>query len=410
MSNRNYSEKTILFLSYGGGHAEAIAPVIKEITQEESHKIIVMSLTTANVTMAKYDIPFVSFKDFAHLVSDTAKDIGHNLVGLDSASSLVPHLESVYYHGINMLDLIESVGEETAYEQFDSIGRQSFYPRNFMIKLLKYLSVDLLVTTNSPRTEMAAVDAAGSLGIKSICIVDLFAKREVEWLGRAGFATKICVLNNSVKQMLLNSSRKENEIVVTGNPSFDNLTKEETILSGQLFREQKGWANNELITLLYASQPEPKKHPFCDIEGDPELPKKIEHELRDFIENNSNFRLVVRHHPSESREFLQQERVYRSLSDENLHCLLHAVDIVIVTASTVGLEASLIGKLVLSVDCSIFSEDAPYSEMGISKGTKDPSTLGSLILSEAKDYIRKDTPVENNNATGKILQVIDSLI
>ncbi|MEM7998619.1 hypothetical protein Q4R43_19410, partial [Morganella morganii] len=124
-----------------------------------------------------------------------------------------------------------------------------------------------------------------------------------------------------------------------------------------------------------ASQPEPEQHPFCDKKGNPGLPREIEIYLRNYIKNNKNKKLVLRYHPSENTIFNEQKNIFHSKKSDSLYTLLHAADLVIVTASTVGLEASLIGKNVLSIDTSIFTDDAPFSKMGISIGVKRISDL-----------------------------------
>ena len=74
-----------------------------------------------------------------------------------------------------------------------------------------------------PRAERAAIEAAGELSIPSVCLVDLFAVDEKRWIGRPGYADRVCVLNEGVRQMLLAEGRTPDEVVVTGNPAFDGL-------------------------------------------------------------------------------------------------------------------------------------------------------------------------------------------
>lgn len=400
----------ICLVAYGGGHAAMLVPVINKLKKDERLNLIILALTTAGSVMENHNIDYVSYKDFAYLVNESFLEKGISLVGEQSASAVIPYDESVAYHGINYLDLIEQYGELEASKKYKSLGRQVFYPINFMKCLLTELNVDLLVATNSPRTERAAIDAASELKIKSLCLIDLFALQEVKWIGKKGYASKLCVLNQSVKDMLLDAGRSANEIEITGNPAFDSLSSQETIASGKNIKKARGWENSSLITLFYASQPEPAQHPFTDLNGDPELPRQIEQSLRDFIIKNSNYRLVVRYHPSENVDFKTQERVYFSPRDESLHGLLHAVDIVIVTASTVGLEGHLIGKKIISVDNSIFTGDAPYSRMGISEGVANVELLPKAIETSSQKLKKDNLSVCNLNATQNVVNVIGNLL
>lgn len=403
-------KKNILVVCYGGGHVAMMLPVIKEIQKNTSCSLTILALTTAGVVMEAENMSYVGYKDFTHLVDASFSDIGKLLVGPESASTTISHDESVAYHGINYLDLATEYGEEEANRRYQDTGRQCFNPINFMTRLLTELNIDLLISTNSPRSERAAIKAAGLLDIKSLCLVDLFALQEVEWLGQKSYASKLCVLNPSVKDMLINVGRMDNEVEVTGNPAFDSLTSLNTIAKGLSIKAVRGWQQDGIITLLYASQPEPIKHPFSDLSGDPDLPRNIERSLREFVSVNTNYRLVVRYHPSENVIFTPQKRVEFSPREESLHGLLHAVDIVIVTASTVGLEAHLIGKPIITVDNSIFTADAPYSAMGISHGIENIEMLSSAIINVEAKLQRELVSREKLNATANVMTVVNRLL
>ena len=400
----------ICLVAYGGGHAAMLVPVIKVLKQNENIKLSVLALTTAGSVMENHNIDYVSYKDFTYLADESFAEKGSFLVGEQSASSVISYDESVAYHGINYLDLVEQYGEVEASNKYKLLGRQAFYPINFMKCLLTELDVDLLIATNSPRTERAAIDAAGELQLKSLCLIDMFALQEVKWVGKKGYASKLCVLNQSVKDMFLDVGRSANEIEITGNPAFDSLTSIATISSGKQLKEARGWHESNLITLFYASQPEPSQHPFTSLSGDPELPRNIENTLREFVSKHTRFRLVIRYHPSENVEFTAQERVLFSPQEDNLHSLLYGVDIVVVTASTVGLEASLIGKKVISVDNSIFTDDAPFSRMGISEGVTEAKELEKKILDVSQNLDTQVEHIQYLNSTGNVVKVVERLI
>ncbi|WP_407299139.1 hypothetical protein [Morganella morganii] len=109
--------------------------------------------------------------------------------------------------------------------------------------------------------------------------------------------------------------------------------------------------------------------------------------------------------------FNEQKNIFHSKKSDSLYTLLHAADLVIVTASTVGLEASLIGKNVLSIDTSIFTDDAPFSKMGISIGVKRISDLeyhiNKILAPANQNRIKYD--INEADATKKIINVIKSI-
>ena len=167
-----------------------------------------------------------------------------------------------------------------------------------MRRVIKRLAPGLVVATSSPRAERAAILAAAQVGIPSICVVDLFALQEVQWIGQFGFGTRVCVLNESVREMFLARGRRPEEVVVTGNPAFDRLKAPETVLAGFNLRQARGWNDGKKI-VLWASTIEPERHPFNGLLGDPNLPRLVETQLREIVASDTNLRLVVRYHPNE---------------------------------------------------------------------------------------------------------------
>lgn len=402
----------ILVVTYGGGHAALAVPVIKEMLSN-GYDVTVLGLTTAAKYFKEHGISNIGYKDLLGASDLDTQHFGKLLAKEVPSNGAVLYKETVAYLGLNFRELVIKHGEQEALGMYSKQGRQAFLPVETMKSALNQFKPDLLIATNSPRTERAAIMAARECGVPSICIVDLFALQEVQWIGQPGYADKICVLNETVRQMFIAHGRQPHEVVVTGNPAFDRLTTQEAKLAGLKLKQSRGW-DDDKINILWASQPEPEKHPFADKKGDPQLPRRIELELRELVAKNTGFRLIVRYHPSEAEQFIAQENVDFSPTSESLAALLNAVDIVIVTASTVGLEASIVGCDLVSVDCSIFTEDAPYSTMGISQGVKQINDLTSAILkitASKNDSSQKKEMKENQpNATNLILSQINSIL
>ncbi len=386
-----------------------ILPIVKLLKNNENFNINILALTTAKAVLDAEGIPSVGFYDLVKGDFSKLKEIGQKLVGKKSASNVVKYEESVAYHAVNYKELVDVLGESKAAKVFSESGRQAFLPVEFMKKTIREINPDLVVTTNSPRTERAAILAARQLGIPALCLVDLFALQEVKWIGDPDYADHLCVLNESVRSMFIAHGRKESEITVTGNPAFDSLFSDKVLSKVAEAEEKFLPRENSKIRLFYASQLEPAVHPFDEsLKGDTELPRSIENKLREFVRENDSFELVVRYHPSENVGFQPQERVYYSKPSESLHALLHAVDLVIVTASTVGLEAHLVGKQVISVDASIFTRDAPFSEMGISEGVTEVDMLGEKIKAIALS--NSTTNPEKLDSTTNVIDVIKRLV
>lgn len=370
----------VLFVAYGGGHIQAIAPVAQAL-QAQGYSISVFAVTTAIAVAEASGLPHFSYSDLPQASDINVQREGARLAAAFPAGGPIPAEETRAYMGINFMDLAEQHGMDHANALYEAAGRQNFFPISTMTACLKNLAPKLVVSTNSPRSERAALQAAQNLSLPSLCIVDMFALQEVAWLKTPGFGTKICVLNDGVRDMLLREGRPESEIEITGNPAFDSIHDTDVIKAGYDLRKARGW-DGERFTLLYASTPEPARHPFTGEVGDPTLSFRVEEYLRTIIKDRPDLELVLRRHPSEDQDIAPAERVFTSGRSEDVNALIHAVDMVVVTCSTVGLQAYLAGIPMISVECSVISKDAPYGEFGMSRSVSSIEALEEVLLDE----------------------------
>lgn len=369
-----------------------------------------LALTTARAALDNIGIPSIGFRDLPEAAEPDAQRWGRELAGnLPSKGPVAPE-ETIAYLGANFRDLVAEHGEAEAHRRYAEAGRQAFLPVSTLRRAIARIAPNLVVATSAPRAERAAILAARQLGIHSVCTVDLFARQEVQWIGQPGYATRVCVINDSVRRMLLERGRMPEEVLVTGNPAFDRLTSPEAMQGGAQLRRDRGWDDGRKI-VLWASQIEPARHPFEDLTGDPSLPRQVERTLRALVAANSGLRLVVRYHPSELVEFEPAPRVDFSPVSESITKLLHAVDVVVVTASTVGIEAAISGRPVVSVDSSVLTPDMQYATMGVSQGITQMQDLGPAVFN-ALAGSRPAFTMEHSNktATQEILRIIDSFL
>jgi len=394
----------IFITTYGGGHVNMVLPVIRKL-KALGFDVVVLGLTTAGSVLARNDIDYIGFKDLVALSSNPERvlEVGKRLLG-ENNSGLVSREESIAYMGLSYDNLEQMEGVAKAAELFHQSGRQCFYPLLLMSDLLRLEKPDVVIATNSPRAEKATIDAAKKIGIPTVCLVDLFAIQEIEWIGENEYADKVCVLSEYVKDLMLSAGRDSEAVVVTGNPAFDGL-----IPWKEKVKQRQGIDRFEKRNILWASQPEPEMHPFTKQKGDSQLPRKIEQELFSLAEKNPSLSIVLRPHPSEELYYERLPCNIRLSENEDLYELLSQMDLVVVMSSTVGLEASLLDIPVVSVDTSVFTEDAPYSDMGVSIGVDDISALNKTILSvlhAPKSSADKSKLVLEGSATDNVVGVI----
>lgn len=361
--------RRVLMVTYGGGHVALAIPVKEELERRGGYEVEFLALTTAGPALARKGIPSLGFRDFLRPEDAEARARGEELAGTQPAG-LVPREETVAYMGLSYQDLVTRLGAEEAARRFAERGRQCFLPITVLERILAERRPDLVMTTNSPRAEQAAILAAGRLGIPAVCVVDLFGLWEVEWMGKPDYADRICVLGEFVRGILLEAGRDPGDVVITGNPAFDRLADPSLAEAGRRLRTELGWEDKTVI--LWASQPEP---------DDPELPRRIDSVVLDAVARHPDWALLIRPHPSEDVDFGElPPRVALSTSADPLDTALHASDLVLTMTSTVGLEGVMLGRPMVACDFSQYTPDVPFTKHGLATGVESLEEIEEGIV------------------------------
>ncbi len=354
--------RQVLFACYGSGHVRMVVPVAKALRESGLARVQVLGFTTAAPVVRAAGLELLQVKDFLEPGDAAALARGRAL--LAAMGPVADPDESAAYLGLCDQELVEEVGEEEARRRYRRDGRQAFLPRKLLARMLSAVAPDLLVATNSPRGERAAVLAARELGIPAVCMVDLFAVDEVRWIGQPGYADRICVLNEQVRQFLVTAGRGPDEVRVTGNPAFDVLRSPALLAQGEALRQAQGWSGQHVV--LWPSQVEPALHPFDGRPGDPALPLQLLDALVGWVLRQDDVVLCVRPRAGESAPALPAHwRIRVTGQDWPLPPLLAAVDAVVTLGSTVGLEGFLAGARLVQVLGSVFDEAMPLARFGL---------------------------------------------
>ena len=272
----NKTLSKILFVTYGGSHALILRPVIERLAADKKIEIFILALTKSAPIFDGIDAKLLGYKDF--FSEPHIKAYGQELMkDLNGVSDVE---ETVSYMGQNFAELVDILGEERAWEAYRKDGRQIFLPIKAMNRIFEATSPDLVVTTNSPRSEKAAVLVAGSVGIKSLAIIDMFGIRCLPWFKEPNFSDCICVLSDNVKKYLVDSGIAASKISVTGNPMFDALVDSYKHEKSEIAEIR----SRRPLTVLWASQSEPLQGGDLGKPGDPELPIRVEKKILKILE------------------------------------------------------------------------------------------------------------------------------
>jgi hypothetical protein len=350
-----------LFVCYGGGHVEMCLPVIRALRSRRLDcDIQLMALTTgAKIARQAGEHP-LGYSDFlTGPEADLTRDWGKRLLP-ENQHPDVNLTESVAYLGLNFMEWVAELGEESALQRWESIGRQGFFPFRFFTRVLQQLRPDVVIVTNSPRSEQAVLAAAVALGIPSLSMLDLFGLPGDPYLARPVHADRITVLSNEVADNLVRGSIARDRIFVTGNPAFDVLTQPCAKREGQDWRVERGWQDKHVV--LWAGHLEPRDAEFAW--AGTALGDAVVQRLVSWIERRKDAALVIRYHPNEWQHFNRppaHPRIHWSQpGQENLTPVLMGSDQVVVQGSTVGAQAYTAGKRLI---CLGFSPMAQRSGM-----------------------------------------------
>jgi hypothetical protein len=404
-----------LFVSYGGGHVKALLPVARRVRELGLAQPVYLALTTAAPAVRQSGIPVLGFQDVMSAADERARRKGEELAAQLQVQA-AERSESIAYLGLSYIDMEDRLGQKAAAGLYRQYGRQAFLPLAILERVIRLCRPSLVVATNSPRAEQAAIQTARAMGLPSVCLVDLLGIWERDLLARPDYADVVCVLNEAVRDSLLKAGRAPEDICVTGNPAFDTVRDPASMAAGAAFRQQNGW--DQLHVCLYASSPEPTRIPGVPGTGDAAFPRRVEQALIDAVQANPSLALWVRRHPSEARAdevaSANHPRIRVSAADMPLHACIHASDEVIVTVSTVGVEAHLAGKRVTQVRGSILDHLSPYLAMGLADRELTLAQLGQAYSAQATSGRApaakpRAAGVMTPNATQRVVEVVQSV-
>ncbi|BCK22157.1 hypothetical protein O1D55_003086 [Vibrio cholerae] len=387
----------ILMVCYGGGHVSIIEPLY--LSMKENYDITILALTAAAPYLERKKIPYVTFYDYKHLFPSKVVEYGKKLMlELETGNDINPK-HSLYYLGCSYYDLVDNYGEVSAKKRYQLSGRSEFFPENTLNKIIGEIKPDIVVTTNSPRAERAALSAAKKRGVPTLCINDGVwiegATSGVADIDNENLACTICVLSQQVKDRILSKRTTGNSnIVVTGTPVFDSV---------KMIKREK---SSSAITILYADCDLPESLPnYPNFKADPLLANKIRSKL-DFLAKEHGWNVIFRPHPNQNIDYSCFRYISISDKNESLHKRLAQSDLVITNISTVGVEAKVMGLGLVSIEGTVYNQYNSFYKLGMST----PIFSEDDIYEAVKEEINKDNADLKNLYQGSATENIISEI
>ena len=335
----------VLFVSYGGGHINIINEVIKEIIKYKNIDFKVLALTTAyDKSVSLFSNKYIKkISDYKDLFKKDIEEINYygSLILEDNynASSGISKEDTLIYLGLSMFELVQTHGEQKAFDLYNKKKRQAFLPVNIMKKILEYEDISLVVTTTSPRFEEASLTAANELGIETIQILDLFGE-----LYPLPKANHIVCMNSYISESLKRQGLIKNKYYYFGQPAIEKTVKNILSIDKVIIKNKLELNSNK--TLLYATQkPNIYNEDFSyyDFAGYETINDNI-FSIFEFLYEKYNINILVRLHPNENfndyKKWFDKYNFVQYINNKcNLEESLAICDILLNQASTVSVEA-----------------------------------------------------------------------
>ncbi len=389
-------------VAYGGGHMRMLVPVAHELVARGA-QVTLLPLTAAIPGARSSGLPSRTLAELIAGWPDRERilELGRGIAPVSGHPS-ISDIETHVYHGLGLSDLIEDLGEDAARKKFAEIGRKAFHPTHSWARILADLQPDLTVSTNAPRSESAVLAAARRLGIPSLCVTDHFLVYEIDYVAKAGHGDLITVLGGAVEDFLVAHGRPRNEVRVTGNAAFDQVFDAAYAREAAEFRQARGLGDARLVLW-------PQQSKAAQVGGKTLIPaERIAPHLLQVLNLDPRTRLIVRPHPnSPDGGFSTRHPAVLFEPEPPIEVLIHAADIIVQQSTTVGIQAALCGKPVVTIGNSGMP---PFAEYGLASDIPGPEGLmQALKCASPPDLSRLRAPTDGRSA-GRVADVAGELL
>ncbi|MGE4297195.1 MAG: hypothetical protein AB7E47_04125 [Desulfovibrionaceae bacterium] len=353
--------KKVLIVTYGGGHVNLMVPVYRLLpdTLDTSY----VGLSIAGPVLERAGIPYTNYSSYADRIMDAdALRFGEELAARWHVEGKVPREESVAYLGCGMRDLVRTEGEAVARERLDTLGRKAFVPTWTMERIIDAERPDLIVTTNSPRSERAATLIGNAKGIPTLNIHDGLAFEERHHLT----ADRLAVMCGITRDNLIRTGHDAARITITGQPAFDPIVREIEEFDRDALCRRHG-LDPAGRYILFGSQ------------------RQVDEALLvgviDTVERAMpGHRLLVKPHPGEDPAMFEHVLASRGgfsfFRDVPIRELICASDLMVSLWSTISLEAVLMRRPLIQLNLPGLPNTNPLYDFGVALEAPSLDALG----------------------------------
>ena len=362
--------KRVLLASYGGGHVRSLIPVAHQLRAVPWIDLTVIGFTTARAAFKRAGIDAIGYDS---LVSDRDGEwLSAVEPFLPSASHPdVSAEETRAYFGLGFKNLALEYGDDEAGRLMRSDGRKAFLPVTTFADYIDTGGFDLVITSTSPRSELAVQRAARRLGVPGLAVSDLFLQMESEYICRTDYAQDVSVISPFVAEFLRSRELPEGHRThVVGNPAFDELDDEAFSTEAAEVRESMAIPQSiQLLTWIGSTGK-------VSLIGKEFLSTaEVVDWLESFCRSNPAYKYMLRRHPSDDCN-VRLGPHGMLCPDIPIETCIQLSDLLLMETSTVGLQAALLEKPVVTIGADDYP---PYAELGVAVDVPNLDSAAAAI-------------------------------
>ena len=385
-----------LLISYGGGHANIVIALAHEL-ERRGLGFDLIGLTTAYAAFRRAGLQPLDVTALA--------DPGQDRVFFDAVREYLPagHHPNITarqthaYFALGFADLALRFGWDEAHRRTREGGRKAFEPVSIFARYFARHRPSLLVTTTSPRFEIAALRAARLCGVPSLAVGDHFLVGESGAICSGDYADHLVVLAEAVAARLRANGGALPQLHVLGNPAFDKLAAVpgDAARRAQL-RAQLGVSAEKLLFW-------PLGGAAYSGSGERLLSAEAVMAVLEPITRRDEWKYLLRAHPNWPVAPDVPHLCPPDFSPED--CLL-ACDLVVAESTTFGLQALLRGIPVIAFGHADLTQ---YPRFGWASLAHSADELRALVLSGNYAHPPAELAALVGNSAARVADLIERL-
>jgi CDP-Glycerol:Poly(glycerophosphate) glycerophosphotransferase len=319
------------------------------------------------VTFRRRGVPFVSYRDFVDPSADAAAlRFGEELLPTLGTNAAIDRDESIAYMGLSFAALVSDIGEPAARERFAAVGRHAFLQLPVLRRVMDRIDPRVVVATNSPKSERAAILVGNERDIPTVIVPDLLADPAWETYGPFEARWYAAMNPTARANLVTHHGADPDRVVVTGQPAFDKSQALNPEDGRRYTARMTGWPGRRPFIVVTTTWDQ------LDLAGG-ELGKanRSDHALRvvELVARlaGASYDVIVKPHPSEpAGRYAASGSVFVAAPGSELDSLLAGADAMIAAGSSASVVDGLsMGRRTLLVQLDGKEPLVPAAALGV---------------------------------------------